>query len=104
MFLRHRSLLVLLAAFTPQTYFWYTHILEAESSVGLYCGRKKCVNETAQLCNACPSLKEWGNITINFNHCLTVFRRGLQFALSLLTNKQVNLQISGIFVEYVNCQ
>jgi hypothetical protein len=36
------------AAFTPRKYSWYSFLLEAESTPGLYCGRKDYVNEKFQ--------------------------------------------------------
>jgi len=38
-----------LVAFTPQKYFWYTHMLEAESSLGPYYGRKNYVNKNCAI-------------------------------------------------------
>jgi len=38
-----------LAAFTPKKYFWYIHMLEAQSRVVPYCGRKNYANKNCAI-------------------------------------------------------
>jgi len=88
-----------LAAFTPQKYFWYTHMLETESSLGPYCGRKNYINKNCATMQCMSEFERAGVILLLiWTIAWLCFVGVYSLHWAVLTNKQVNLQISGIFV------
>ena len=59
------------ANFTPRKYSWYSFLLEAESTPGLYCDRKDFyVNENS---TAAIEPATFRIVALHFNHCATAF-------------------------------
>jgi len=78
------------AAFTPRKYCWYSFLLEAESTPGLYCNRRSFVSIKNPLTPAGIEPATFWFVAQHLNHCATAFRNPGKSKTVIFTRARVN--------------